>query len=88
MESCHHKQKKYNIRKYFPTTSFAQMVRLSLDMLTEFCISHSLESCLALCDFSWSHSNISRLAHFLQEKAVATRQFKCYHEKNAHNLSH
>ena len=34
------------------------MVWLSLDMLTEFCISHSLESCLALSNFSWSHSHI------------------------------
>ena len=27
-------------------------------MLSEFCISHSLESCLALSNFSWSHSHI------------------------------
>ena len=56
MESCHHKREKYNIWKYFPPASFLQMVRL--DMLTEFCISHSLESCLALSNFSWSHSHI------------------------------
>ena len=57
MESCHHRQKSTTHGNIFPFMFHIDGV-VSLDMLTDFCISHSLESCLALSNFSWSHSHI------------------------------